>query len=86
MGISNLTGKRLQSGKQPAVPDDLHECNYSADFDHFDILSSDAHKFRLLIKGKFIDQTWQAPVKQNHQVISVKTIWLKNSLIDLHHT
>ena len=49
MGISNLTGKRLQSVKQLAVSDHLLECNYSIDFDHFNILASDANKFRPLI-------------------------------------
>ena len=46
MGISNLTGV-----KQSAVSDQLLECNCSKDFDHFDILASDANKFRILIKG-----------------------------------
>ena len=50
MGISNLTGKRLKCVKQSAVSDHLLECNCSIDFDHFDILASDANRFRLLIK------------------------------------
>ena len=49
MGISNLTGKRLQSVKQSGVSDHLLECNCSIDFDHFNVLASDANKFRLLI-------------------------------------
>ena len=49
MGISNLTGKRLKCVKQSAVSDHLLECNCSIDFDHFDILASDANKFRVLI-------------------------------------
>ena len=85
MGIFNLTGMHLNKVKQPAVPDHLLEL-HSTGFDHYDILPSDANKFRLFIKGKFADQTWQAQVKQNHQVISVKTIWLKNCLIDFHRT
>ena len=44
MGIFNLTGKHLKSVKQPAVSDNLLECNCSIDFDHFDILASDANK------------------------------------------
>ena len=51
MGISNLTGKRLKCVKQSAVSDHLLECNCSIDFDHFDILASDANKFRLLINA-----------------------------------
>ena len=50
MGISNLTEKRLKCVKQSAVYDHLLEYNCSTDFDHFDILVSDANKFRLLIK------------------------------------
>ena len=50
MGISNLTGKRLKSVKQSAVSDHLLNCNCSVEFDHFDILASDANKFRLLLK------------------------------------
>ena len=50
MDISNLTRKRLTSVKQSAVSDHLLECNCSVDFDHFDILTSDTKKFKLLIK------------------------------------
>ena len=50
MGISNLTGKRFKCVKQSAVSDHLLECNCSIDFDHFDNLTSDANRFRLLIK------------------------------------
>ena len=54
MGISNLTGKRLKCVKQSAVSDHLLESNCSIDFDHFDILASDANKFRLLIKERLL--------------------------------
>ena len=54
MGISNLTGKRLKCVKQSAVSDHLLECNCSIDFDDFDILASDANKFRLLIKESLL--------------------------------
>ena len=74
MGISNLTGKRLKSIKQSAVSDHLLACNCSIDFDHFDILASDAKKFRLLIKKSLLIKRDQPPVKQNHQVIFVITI------------
>ena len=50
MGISNLTGKHLKCVKQSAVSDHLLERKCLIDFDHFDILASDANKFRLLIK------------------------------------
>ena len=50
MGISNLTGKRLTCVKQSTVSDHLLECNCSIDFDHFDILASDANRLSLLIK------------------------------------
>ena len=60
MGISSLTGKRLKYVKQSAESDHLFECNCSIDLDHFDILGSDANRFRLLIKESLLikrDQT-----------------------------
>ena len=54
MHISNLTGKHLKSVKQSAVSDHLLECNCSIDFDNSDILTSDANKFRLLIKESLL--------------------------------
>ena len=55
MVIYSLTGKRLKSVKQSAVYDDhLLKYNCSIDFDHFDILASDANKFRLLIKESLL--------------------------------
>ena len=54
IGISNLTGKRFKFVKQSAVSDHLLECNCSIDFDHFDILASDANKFRLLINESLL--------------------------------
>ena len=54
MGISNLIGKRLKSVKQSAISDKLLECNCSIDFNHFDILASDANKFRLFIKERLL--------------------------------
>ena len=55
MDIFNLTGKRFQSVKQPAVSDNLPALsdnlnNCLIDFDHFDIFGFDANKFRLIIK------------------------------------
>ena len=54
MGISNLTGKRPKSVKQSAVSHHLFECNFSIDFDHFDILAYDVKKLRLLIKESLL--------------------------------
>ena len=48
MGISNLTGNRVKNVKESAVSDYLLQCNCTIDFDHFDILVSDANNFRLL--------------------------------------
>ena len=54
MGILNLIGKRLKCVKQSAVSDHLLECNCSIDFDHFDIIASEANRFRLLIKESLL--------------------------------
>ena len=51
---SDLTGKCLKSVKQLVVSDHLLECNCSTAFEHFDILVSDANKFRLLIKESLL--------------------------------
>ena len=48
-------------------------------FDHFDILASDTNKLRLLTKESSL-------IKQNHEVISIKKILLKNFLTDFHRT
>ena len=50
VNISNLTGKHLKCVKESAVSDHLLESNCSIPFHHFDILASDAKRFRLLIK------------------------------------
>ena len=65
MGISNLTGKRLKCIKQFTVSDHLLECNCSIDFDHFDILASDANRFRLLIKESLL-------IKRDHPQLNKK--------------
>ena len=72
MGISNLTGKRLQCVKQSAVSDHLLECNCSIDFDHFDILPSDANKFRLLIKESLLIKRDQPQLKKTIKSFSLK--------------
>ena len=54
IGIYIFTGKCLKSVKQSAVSNHLLECNCSIDFDHFDILASDANKFRHLIKESLL--------------------------------
>ena len=66
MAISNLTGKRLKSAKQSAVSDHLLECNSSIDFVHFDILASDANRFRFLTKESLL-------IKRDHPQLN-KTI------------
>ena len=72
MGISNLSGKRLKSVKQSAVSDHLLKCNCSIDFDHFDILASDASKFRLLIQGSLLIKRDQIQLNKTHQAILLK--------------
>ena len=67
MGISNLTGQRLKCVKQSAVSDHLLECNCSIDFDHFDILDSDANILRLLIKESLLIKRDQ-PVQLNKTI------------------
>ena len=72
MGIYNLTEKRLKCVKQSAVSDHLLESNCSADVDHFDVLASDANKFRLLITESLL-------IKRDHpqQNKTIKSFPLK---------
>ena len=53
-GVSNLAGKRLKNVKDSAVSDHLLQCNYTIDFDHFDILATDLSKFNLLVKESLL--------------------------------
>ena len=54
MGISNLTEKRVKNVKQSAVSDHLLQCDFSINFDDFDILASETNNFRLLIKESLL--------------------------------
>ena len=72
MGISNLTGKPLKCVKQSAVSDHLLECNFSKDFDHFDILVSDVNRFRLLIKENLLIKRDQPQLNKTIKSFSLK--------------
>ena len=55
MGVSNLTGKRSKNIKDSAFSDHLLQYNCTIDFDHFEILATDAvSKFNLLVKEKLL--------------------------------
>ena len=69
MGVCNLTGKHL---KQSAVSDHLLECNCSIDFDHFDILASDANRFRLLIKESLLIKHDQPQLNKTIKLFPLK--------------
>ena len=71
MGISNLTGKRLECDKQSVVSDHLLQCNSLTDFHHSEIIAPDANKFRLAIKESLM-------IKRDQEVISIKAIWLRH--------
>ena len=49
MEISNLTGKSFQNVQQFAISEHLIQCNCTIYFDNFDILATDASKFKLLL-------------------------------------
>ena len=72
IGISNLTGKRLKSVKQSTVSDHLLKCNCSIDFDHFDILASDANKFGLLIKKSLLIKRDQPQLSKTIKSLPLK--------------
>ena len=54
MGISNLTGKRLKTVMQSAIPDHLMQCNCTINFDDFDILATESNKFKLLLRESLL--------------------------------
>ena len=54
MGISNLPGKHVKNVKESAVSDHLLQCDWTINFDHFDILASDTNSFRLLIEESLL--------------------------------
>ena len=54
MGVSNVTVKRLKNIKDSAVSDHLLQCNWTIDFDYFDILATDVSKFSLLVKKSIL--------------------------------
>ena len=61
-----------QTIKQSAVSDHLLECNCSIDFDHFDILASDANKFRLLIKESLLIKRDQPQLNKTNKSFPLK--------------
>ena len=79
IGISYLTGKRLKSVKQSAIPDHLLECNCLIDFDHFGILGSDANKFRLLIKESLSIKREQPQLNKTIKSFPLKLFYRKIS-------
>ena len=72
MGISNLPEKRLNSAKQSTISDHLLECNCLIDFDHFDILASDANKFRLFIKESLLIKRDQSQLNKTVKSFPLK--------------
>ena len=50
--------------RQLSAFDHLQECNYSIDFDYFDILASDTNKFRLLIKESLMTKFDQSQLNE----------------------
>ena len=69
MGVSNLTGNRLKNIKDSAFSDHLLQYNCTIDFDHFEILATDAvSKFNLLVKEKLLikrDNPVFNPIQKN---------------------
>ena len=76
MEISNLTGKRLKNVKQSAISDHLLQCNYTMNFDNFDILAAESNKFKLLLR-KSLDKTWQTDFEQYDKILSIRAVWLR---------
>ena len=72
LGIYNLTEKRLKSVKQSAISDHLVQYNCSIYFGHFDILASNASKFRLLIEGSLLIKRYQPHLNKTIKLFPLK--------------
>ena len=65
MDVPNLSGKHLKSIKQSAaVSDCLLECSCSIDFYHFNILATDANKFRIFNKESLLIKLDQSEINK----------------------
>ena len=54
MAISNLLEKRLEIVKQSAISDHLLQCNYTINFDDFDVLAVESNKSKLLLRESLL--------------------------------
>ena len=79
MGISNLSEKHLKGIKQSAISDHLLESNCSINFDDFDIIASDANKFRLLIKESLLIKGDQPQLSKTIKTFLLKLFHRKTS-------
>ena len=46
--------KRLKNIKQSAISDSLLQCNYTINFDNFDILAAESNKLKLLLRESLL--------------------------------
>ena len=63
MGVSNLTGRRLQNVMQSVISDHLFQCNCAINFDDFDILAAESNKFKLLLRKRLL-------IKRGKQILN----------------
>ena len=54
MGISNLTGRRLENVERSAVSDYLLQRNCAINFNDFGNLPTDCNKFKLLLRESLL--------------------------------
>ena len=71
-----LTGKHLKNIELSAISDHLLQCNCTINFDDFSILAADCNKFKFLLR-EFVNKTWQTYFKQDDEIISTRTLWLR---------
>ena len=76
MGSPILLEKTSKNIKQPAISDQLLQCNYAQNFDDFSILDMDFNKFKLLLRESLL-------IKHD-KPISNKTINLFPNLLRLY--
>ena len=54
VGVSKLSGKRLEDAKYSTVSDHLLQYKCTVDFDHFDILATNIIKFNISVNESLV--------------------------------
>ena len=71
VGISNITGKHLQSVKQSAISDHLLQWNCTINFDNFNILDAESNKLKSRVRDYLLIKTHPTSVSAYIKITTV---------------